>query len=151
VRRLLAGERVTFEGRYHRVEDAVLLPRPARRPTLMVGANGPRLLSIALPHADVWNTWYSPYGNSAEGFARLNSTLDSGVERSACVLVSVDGGAGERRFEPDAPPVESTRLAAHLQELAEAGADEAILVLDPITERSIRTVAALLERGGGKE
>ena len=33
------------------------------------------------------------------------------------------------------------RLAAHLRELASAGTDEAILVLDPITERSTRTVA----------
>ena len=41
VRRLLAGERVTFEGRYHRVEDAVLLPRPQRRVPLMVGSDRP--------------------------------------------------------------------------------------------------------------
>jgi alkanesulfonate monooxygenase SsuD/methylene tetrahydromethanopterin reductase-like flavin-dependent oxidoreductase (luciferase family) len=145
VRRLLAGERVTFEGRYHRVDDAVLLPRPARRATLMVGANAPRMLSIALPHVDVWNTWYSPYGNSADGFAQLNARIDADVERSACVLVAVDGGAGERPKDPVAPPVESSRLAAHLRELADAGADEAILVLDPITKRSIRTVADLLE------
>jgi alkanesulfonate monooxygenase SsuD/methylene tetrahydromethanopterin reductase-like flavin-dependent oxidoreductase (luciferase family) len=147
IRRLLAGERVTFDGSYHRVEDAVLLPRPARRPTLMVGANAPRMLSIALPHVDVWNTWYSPYGNSAAGFAELSGRIGADVERSACVLVAVDGGAGERPHDPDAPAVESARLAAHLHELADAGADEAILVLDPITERSIRSVAELLERG----
>ena len=141
VRRLLAGERVTFEGRFHRVEDAVLLPPPARRPTLMVGANAPRMLSIALPHVDVWNTWYSPYGNSAEGFAELNARIDADVERSACVLVAVNGGAGERRQEPEAPAVDSRRIAAHLRELEDAGADEAILVLDPITKSSLRTVA----------
>jgi len=146
VRRLLAGERVTFEGRYHRVEDAVLLPRPVRHPPLMVGANGPRMLAIALPHADVWNTWYSPYGNSAAGFAELSRRVDAEVERSACVLVAVDGGAGERRRDPGAPPVESARLSAHLRELGDAGADEAILVLDPITERSIRAVADILAR-----
>ena len=141
VRRLLAGERVTFEGRFHRVEDAVLLPPPARRPTLMVGANAPRMLSIALPHVDVWNTWYSPYGNTAEGFAALNARVDADVERSACVLVAVNGGAGERRQEPEAPAVDSRRIAAHLRELEDAGADEAILVLDPITKSSLRTVA----------
>jgi alkanesulfonate monooxygenase SsuD/methylene tetrahydromethanopterin reductase-like flavin-dependent oxidoreductase (luciferase family) len=141
VRRLLAGERVTFEGRFHRAEDAVLLPPPARRPTLMVGANAPRMLSIALPHVDVWNTWYSPYGNTPEGFAELNARIDADVERSACVLVAVNGGAGERRQEPEAPAVDSRRIAAHLRELEDAGADEAILVLDPITEGSIRTVA----------
>src|SRR6059058_5476853 len=32
VRRLLAGERVTFEGRFHSVRDAVLLPPLERRP-----------------------------------------------------------------------------------------------------------------------
>ena len=35
IRRLLAGERVTFDGRYCRVDDAVLLPAPTRRLTLM--------------------------------------------------------------------------------------------------------------------
>jgi alkanesulfonate monooxygenase SsuD/methylene tetrahydromethanopterin reductase-like flavin-dependent oxidoreductase (luciferase family) len=151
VRRLLAGERVTFEGRYHRVEDAVLLPRPARRPTLMVGANAPRMLSIALPHVDVWNTWYSPYGNSAARFAELSGRIEAEVERSACVLVAVDGGGGERPPDPEAPPVEAARLAVHLRELADAGADEAILVLDPITERSIRRVADALEREPARE
>ncbi len=58
VRRLLAGERVTFEGRFARVEDAVLLPEPARRVPMMLGSNGDRLLRAALPHVDAWNTWY---------------------------------------------------------------------------------------------
>ena len=35
-------------------------------------------------------------------------------------------------------------IAAGLRGLAEAGADEAILVVDPITERSIRTLAEAL-------
>jgi hypothetical protein len=34
--------------------------------------------------------------------------------------------------------VEPARLPAALRELADAGADEAILVVDPITERSVR-------------
>jgi alkanesulfonate monooxygenase SsuD/methylene tetrahydromethanopterin reductase-like flavin-dependent oxidoreductase (luciferase family) len=144
VRRLLAGERVSFEGRFHRLDDALLLPPLTHRPRLMLGANAPRMLSIALPHVDVWNTWYSPYGNTVEGFAALNARIDADVERSACVLVAVDGGAGERRYEPEAPPVDSPRLRAHLHELAEAGADEAILVLDPITEGSVRAVAGVV-------
>ena len=31
IRRLLAGERVSFDGRFYRVDDALLLPRPKRR------------------------------------------------------------------------------------------------------------------------
>ena len=36
------------------------------------------------------------------------------------------------------------RIAARLRELEEAGADEAILVVSPITERSIRQLAEVV-------
>jgi probable F420-dependent oxidoreductase len=146
VRRLLAGEHVSFQGRFHSVEDAVLLPPPARRPPLMIGANKPRMLAIALPHVDAWNTWFTHYGNTAEGFAAHNAQISeaaeragcnpAAIERSACVLVAVDGGAGERPHTVPAVPAE--QLAEHLRALADAGADEAILVLDPITEAAVR-------------
>jgi probable F420-dependent oxidoreductase len=161
VRRLLDGEHVTFEGRFHRVEDAVLLPPPARRPPLMIGATGPRMLGIALRHAEAWNTWYDKYGNTPEGFVALNAEIDAAakeagrdpaeIERSACVLVVLDRDAGERPLEEDVPPVEgdAEHVAAHLRQLAQAGADEAILVVSPIREASIRSLGealALLER-----
>jgi len=151
IRRLLAGERVSFSGRFVTVEDAVVLPRPGRRIPLMVGSNGERMLGVTLPHVDAWNTWFTSYGNTAEGFARLDDRVSAvcrrvgreprEVARSACVLVTVDGG-GER--PQDVPPVPAQRLIPHLGEIAEAGADEAILVVDPITERSVRHLGALL-------
>jgi alkanesulfonate monooxygenase SsuD/methylene tetrahydromethanopterin reductase-like flavin-dependent oxidoreductase (luciferase family) len=152
VRRLLAGERVTFEGRFQAVEHAVLLPPPARRVPLMVGGFGPRLLALTLPHVEAWNTWYSPYGNTIDGFVRLNAEVDEActragrepreVVRSACVFVAVDGGLGERPH--DVPPVSPSGLSEHLRALADAGADEAILVVDPITERSLHVLADAL-------
>ncbi len=151
IRQLLAGERVTFAGRWHSVDEAVLLPPLAGRPKLMVGANAPRMLAITLPHVDAWNTWFTPYGNTAEGFAQHNAELSATaeqagrdpatLERSACVLVEA-GPAAERPRDVEAIP--ARRLAAHLQALAAAGADEAILVLDPITQESIRAVASVL-------
>jgi hypothetical protein len=60
------------------------------------------------------------------------------------VLVAVDGGAGERPFDEEAPPVDPGALLEHLEALAEAGADEAILVLDPIDERSVAALADVL-------
>jgi alkanesulfonate monooxygenase SsuD/methylene tetrahydromethanopterin reductase-like flavin-dependent oxidoreductase (luciferase family) len=144
IRRLLAGERVTFDGRFYGAEDAVILPRPRRRVPLLVGSAGPRVLALASPHADWWNCWYSWYGNTPTGFAELSSRFAGPFRRSACVLVSVDGGAGERASEEDAPPVEAASLKAHLDALADAGADEAILVLDPITEDSVAAVAEAL-------
>jgi probable F420-dependent oxidoreductase len=156
VRRLLAGERVNFAGAFVTVEDAVVLPRPARRVPLMIGANRPRMLRIALPHVDAWNTWYARYGNTVEGFAEESAGIDAicaelgrdprAVERSACVLVAVNGGTGER--PRDVQPVEPSRLRAHLRGLADAGAAEAILVVDPITEESLATIAAALGFSG---
>jgi alkanesulfonate monooxygenase SsuD/methylene tetrahydromethanopterin reductase-like flavin-dependent oxidoreductase (luciferase family) len=149
IRRLLAGERVTFDGAFHSVQDAVLLPPLARAPKLMVGANAPRMLSITLPHVDAWNTWFTPYGNTVEGFARHNSEISEAaeragrdpaeIERSACVLVEVESSTGER--PRDVPAVPAADLRGHLRALEEAGADEAILVLDPITEDAIRSIA----------
>ena len=150
VRRLLAGERVTFHGRFVDVDDLLLLPRPERRIPLMIGSHGSRVLAATLPHVDAWNTWYDGYGNTAEGFAELNEGIsaaarDAGrdpaeIERSACVLVVLDRAAGERPSSEAAPPLEGPpgRIAERLRELAQAGADEAILVVSPITERSIR-------------
>ena len=60
--------------------------------------------------------------------------------------MSVDGGARERESQPESPPIDARRLREHLRALADAGADEAILVLDPIDERSVATVAELLAR-----
>lgn len=147
VRRLLAGERVTFDGRHYRVEDAVLLPTPRRPVPLLVGTTGPRVMAIAGPHVDWWNCWYSWYGNTPAGFAELSARFDGAFKRSACVLVTVDGGRGERPLEEDAPPVEVGDLRRHLDELADAGADEAILVLDPIDPVSVKSVARMLALG----
>ena len=150
VRRLLSGDRVTFDGTFNTLADAVVLPPPARRPPLMVGGEGPRLLAATLPHVDWWNTWFDRFGNRAEGFAELNGRIDQACERcgrdpaevrrSACLLVEVDGGAGERRAQPEAPPITPDALQAELAALAQAGADEAILVLDPITEPALRSL-----------
>ncbi len=157
VRRLLAGERVSLDGRFHRVEDAVLYPTPARRPPLVVGSNGRRMLGLTLPYVDGWNTWYRSYGNTPAGFETLNRSVDDAARaagrdprelaRSACVFVVLDRSAPERPIEDEAEPVEGPpdRIAEHLAELADAGADEAILVVSPMTERSVRRLGATLE------
>ena len=156
VRRLLAGERITFEGRFARIEDAVLLPEPARRVPMMIGSTGDRVLRAALPHVDAWNTWYTGYGNTPEGFATLNDRVtrlageagrpEGEVARSACALVVLDRDAGERPIDEGLVPLEgpTERIAEGLRALAESGADEVILVLSPITERSIRSMGEVL-------
>jgi alkanesulfonate monooxygenase SsuD/methylene tetrahydromethanopterin reductase-like flavin-dependent oxidoreductase (luciferase family) len=156
IRRLLAGERVTLDGNHVQAQDAVLIPAPPARPPLMIGSNGPRMLGIALPHVEVWNTWYDDFGNSAEGFAALNERISDAarlagrdpaeIERSACVYVALDGSDAGRATTSEAPPLEGSprQLASTLSDFADAGAGEAILVVNPISERSIRELAAVL-------
>jgi probable F420-dependent oxidoreductase len=157
VRRLLAGERVTFEGHFSQVRNAVLLPEPARRVPLMIGSTGERVLRIALPHVQAWNTWYTGFGNTAEGLAPVNERISSLAEevgrdpadifRSVCALVVLDPRAGERPVTDDLVPIDGTSpdaVAERLRQLADAGAQEAILVLSPVTERSIRAMGDVL-------
>jgi probable F420-dependent oxidoreductase len=55
VRKLLAGDRVSMSGIYIELTDALLSePRPIQRPIpLMIGGNGPRLLTFAAENADI--------------------------------------------------------------------------------------------------
>jgi alkanesulfonate monooxygenase SsuD/methylene tetrahydromethanopterin reductase-like flavin-dependent oxidoreductase (luciferase family) len=156
IRRLLAGERVTYEGELVSVEDAVLLPRPIRRIPIMVGSNGPRMLAATLPHVDRWNTWWDEYGNTPAGYATLHGAIseaaeragrDPGeIERSACVLVLADPESSERAVPPGVSPLAGNagEVAHTLAELAAAGADEAILVLSPINLQSVELVGGVL-------
>jgi probable F420-dependent oxidoreductase len=162
VRLLLGGHRVTLDGRWHQVREAVLLPRPARRPPMMVGSSGPRILAATLPHVDAWNAWYDEHGNTPEGLRSLLDRIDVACEgagrdpatllRSACVLLR-PGPGGERPDRPDVTPLTGPpeRLAAGLHDLAAAGADELILVCDPITEGTVRELGPVLAelRPGG--
>ena len=136
IRGMLDGEHVTLDGAFHRADDVVLLPTPRRRVPILIGSNGPRMLSIAAPHAQVWNSWWADFGNSAEGFAELQARIPPHLERSACMLVQFEGQPVER--EPTSPPVAPEAAAAHVRALGEAGADEVIVVASPITERTVR-------------
>ena len=58
---LLRGESVTLEGRWHRVEDVELFPRPVRAggPPILIAGKQPRMLRLVAEHAAQWNgAWY---------------------------------------------------------------------------------------------
>jgi len=165
IRSLLRDGRVDFHGSYYDVVDCVLDPGPVRPggPPLMLGSTGPRMMRIALPHADLWNTWWSDYANSPDEFARLKERVDAAglaagrgegeVGATAAVLVQFAGGAGrvmgDSTYAADVVPVpgEPGAIAEHLQAMADVGAVHVQLVLDPITVETItqagRAVALL--------
>lgn len=66
---------VDFDGKYYHLEEAILLPRPARAggPPIVIGGNGPRkTLPLVARYADEWNAVYI----TAAEFKKLNTKLD---------------------------------------------------------------------------
>ena len=161
IRRLLAGETVTHVGRYYSL-DSCLIDPPATRPggpTLMVGSNSPRMLSITLAHVHQWNVWWSIYGNTPEGFAAVVAdvrarTLAIGrdpddVAPTACVYVQLAGGMGRTMGEHAGHPIRPVdgspeEIAAVLSKFAEVGTTHVQLVVDPITQASIEWLGDVL-------
>jgi alkanesulfonate monooxygenase SsuD/methylene tetrahydromethanopterin reductase-like flavin-dependent oxidoreductase (luciferase family) len=156
IRRLLDGERVTFEGQFEHVRDAVLFPSPRPMP-VFVGSLGERVLRATLAHVDGWNIWCDWYGNTPEGFAKENERITqmarelgrkpSDIFRSATVYVTVDAGQVDRPHTGEMQLVTGSthQIADRLRQFAAVGLDEAILVVSPITEDSIRRLGAVVD------
>ena len=78
MRLLMSGERVSFQGKHFRLEEALYRPKPVQQPhpPIWIGASGKRLaLPVVGRQADVWHTWF----DTREEFESMNSI----VERSA--------------------------------------------------------------------
>lgn len=163
VRTLLAEGRVDFAGRFVTAREAELLPRPARPggPPILVGSNGPRMLSITVPHVAAWNSWYADTGNRPEGVAPLRTLVDraalgagrdpASIERTVAVLVRLPGGTG--RVMGDTDPRQAVAplagppdvIAEGLRAYAREGIGHVQLVVDPITTASVEALAAVLQ------
>ncbi|EWT03017.1 luciferase [Intrasporangium oryzae NRRL B-24470] len=162
IRELVRDGRSDFRGRYHEVVDCVLDPRPSRPggPPLMLGSTSPRMLRIGLPHVDLWNTWWSDYGNTVDGFVALRARVEESAQAAgrapgavgatAAVLVQLEGGVGRTMGDgsynlPVTPvPGDPAAISEHLHAMASAGAVHVQLVLDPITTDSIEIVGRAL-------
>ncbi len=118
-RLLRSEERVTFHGRYFHLEDAILLPRPARPggPRILVGGNGVRrTLPLVARYADEWNALFLTPQGFAERNARLNELLEKQGRRPEEVRRSLMTGllfgrdeAELRRKLEGRPPAEELR------------------------------------------
>lgn len=70
---------VTFKGKHFSLDEAILLPRPARKggPPIVIGGRGPkRTLPLAAKYADEWNTGAMPLEQFKERNVLLDQLLD---------------------------------------------------------------------------
>src|SRR5262245_13699045 len=113
MKRLWTEERVTFAGQFVRVEDALCEPKPVRRPPILIGGGGERvLMRIAARHADIWN-------NLAVSQGELGRKVEA--LRSRC---------GEVGRDPDTLEVSQQCLVviAETEDGARAGLERAVKI-----------------------
>lgn len=107
IERLLAGERVTRDGRFYRMVDAVCRPVPvqARLPILIGGSGRRKTLRTAALHADLWNGYGEP-----ERIAEISEVL-----RERCAEVGRDFDVIRRTVTMDIAirDTEAAASAAH--------------------------------------
>lgn len=118
-RLLRSDEPVSYTGRYYRLHEAVLLPRPQRAggPPILIGGNGPqRTLPLAARYADEWNAVYIPPARFVELSARLSGLLAEQGRPASAVRRSLMTGLVFGRDEAELSATLQGRDPASLRE-----------------------------------
>ncbi len=96
IRRLLDGERVTHEGRFYAMSDAVCAPLPVQpRLPILIGGSGPtKTLRTTARHADLWNGYGTPERIAATSEVLRQRCAEAGrpfeaIERTVTVDVVI--------------------------------------------------------------
>jgi F420-dependent oxidoreductase-like protein len=91
-----------FSGKYYRLNDAILLPRPERRTPILIGGNGPkRTLPLVARYADEWNAVFIPPSQIADLNRHLDELLEKNGRKPADVRRSLMTGVIMGRDEAD--------------------------------------------------
>jgi probable F420-dependent oxidoreductase len=154
LRPMLRDGRVDFEGRYYQARDCEDVPRGPRPqgPPMLIGGEGPRLLSLTARYGDLWNTGYmGPPETMAEPLARIEA---------ACLQVGRDPAtlgvtALINMWFPDLQPENALsgtpltgspeELAAAMQGYAELGVAHIMFQYVPYTTEAYERLAAALQ------
>ena len=145
---LLRGERVTIDGTYHRADDLVLLPRPARRIPTLIAADGPRMLRLTARHADAWNTAW--YGAPSDALRIKLVEMDVALEAEGRDPAGLRRTVGMSVVDPDRPVTNEVDPEAlgTVEDLARAfdayealGIDDLIVLPEPNDVRSVDRLA----------
>jgi len=152
---LTRGERVTFAGRWHQVEDAVLIPPPPRgtrlegRMPILIAAKGDRVLGLTAKWADAWNAaWFGvPDERWATRRADLLRVLGTEGRDPATMELTAGISVGEKNAV--SLPKDAGAIASALDLWRDEGVGTVQVSVGDITEQDVETVlaAARVHRG----
>lgn len=121
--RLLRKERLSFDGRWRHLEDAVLLPAPERAVPILVAAKGPRMLRLTATWADAWNVaWFAGVDDRLRGQLASLDEACRDVGREPATLRRTVG----LKLDDD-EVADRDRLARVFDGLVGVGIDDAII------------------------
>lgn len=140
LRSLLAGERVSTDGRYVRLRDVQLDWPPAAVPPLMLGGSGPRSLALAAELGD-GNLLTNALTEQevADIAALVRRTVSEQPRALVATLIAATGPDAERRLQAEVPlwggapdagigvAGDATAVAAAVRRMADAGATSVCL------------------------
>lgn len=132
---LWSEERFSFEGRHFRLKDAVCEPKPVRRPPLLVGGTGEKvLMGIVARHADLWNNMaiaQHQLGHKVEALRRRcdeeGRDFDELQISQQCVVVIAESEDEARASLAKAQKVYGGHMGAHLEEHGIWGTPERVV------------------------
>lgn len=135
LKRLWTEERVTFTGRHFSVEDVVCEPKPLRRPPILIGGGGERvLMGIVARHADIWNNlavFQAQLGEKVAALQRrcdeLKRDFDSIEVSQQCVVVIGEDEAAARASLEKAKKVYGGHMGGSLEEHGIWGSPDGVI------------------------
>jgi F420-dependent oxidoreductase-like protein len=132
---LWTEERASFEGKHFSLRDAVCEPKPIRRPPLLIGGGGERvLMGIAARRADIWNNMavaQAELATKIEALRRRCDELDrdfDAIEISQqCVVVLAADEPAARTALAKAHKIYGGHMGAALEEHGIWGSPERVI------------------------
>jgi alkanesulfonate monooxygenase SsuD/methylene tetrahydromethanopterin reductase-like flavin-dependent oxidoreductase (luciferase family) len=153
---LLRQGRADFEGTYHAARDLEhrpVGPRPGRIP-IMMGAKGPKMLQLAVRHADIWSWYVEERSDLTEFGPRLAALLaacdtagrdPATIGRSAGIVVEPTPVTGSADVLGVPVRGASEEIADAFRTFGAAGFTQLELILWPPTLAALEAMAPVIE------
>jgi alkanesulfonate monooxygenase SsuD/methylene tetrahydromethanopterin reductase-like flavin-dependent oxidoreductase (luciferase family) len=131
---LWTEERVSFAGRYYRVEDAIGNPKPVQKPypPIWIGAGGEMMMKLVARYADVWNPT-NEAGANVDAARAASAKLDA-----LCEGIGRDPQSIRRALQVFWDGKEADKLVQHMAGFAGIGFSEFLIA--PLGGDPVRAV-----------